>query len=125
MLNQGITKAGGEALYTIDGKPSALTMAGQRREAELLDRIPYMDTHEVEINPSSVPANSTTEELVSIEDITVDDIVMVNKPSMTSGLGIVGARVSATGQVGVTFINATGSAIDPPLEVYRFVIIRL
>ena len=48
----------------------------------------------------------------------VGDFVAVNKPSNSAGLGIVNARVSAADTFALTFMNATGSGIDPAAETY-------
>jgi len=80
---------------------------------------------EITINPSSIPANSTQEETITLPDISSKDIVFVNKLSHTSGIGIVNSRVSSTGDVIITFINITGSAVDLPEETYRIVVIHV
>lgn len=81
-------------------------------------RFPRFETYTATLNPASVPANSTSEQTFTVTGLTTTDIVTVNKPTHTSGLGIVNARVSATDTLAITFINITGSPIDPPEEDY-------
>lgn len=71
------------------------------------------------LNPSSVSANTTEEQTFTVTGINANDlIVAVNKPSHTTGLGIVGFRASANDTLAITFMNATGSPIDAGEEDY-------
>jgi hypothetical protein len=47
--------------------------------------------------------------------------VSVSKPSANAGLGVVNARVSAANTLALTFMNATGGAINPGAETYKIV----
>ena len=76
------------------------------------------DKYSVAINVTSVSANSTSEQTVSISGVASNDFVTVSKPSHTAGLGIVNVRVSAKDTIAITFMNTTGSAIDPGSEEY-------
>lgn len=79
---------------------------------------------DVTIDPSTVNANTTSEQTFTVTGARDGDDVSVVKPSHTTGLGIVNARVSATDTVAITFMNPTGSNIDPPSEEYRFYLYR-
>ena len=72
----------------------------------------------VGINPASVSANTTAEQTFTVVGLTTDDQVIVSKPTLTAGFGIVNARVSAANTLAITFINCTASPIDAPLENY-------
>ena len=76
------------------------------------------------LNPTTVAANTTDEQTFTVNGLTTSDIVYVNKPSHTTGLGIVNARASAANTLAITFINPTGSGIDPPEEDYLITAIR-
>lgn len=76
------------------------------------------------LNPTTVSANTTSEQTFTVTGLTTRDIVYVNKPSHTAGLGIGNARVSADDTLAITFINPTGSGIDPPSEDYYITAIR-
>jgi len=80
---------------------------------------------EVDIDVTSVPANTTDEQTVTITGVKAEDVIIsVNKPSHSTGLGIVGYRVSADDTIAITYMNATGSAIDPASETYIVVLLK-
>ncbi len=78
----------------------------------------------ITIDPSTVAANTTSEQTFTILSINTADIIIVNKPTHTTGLGIVGSRASAKDQIAITFMNATGSTINPAAEMYDVIAIR-
>ena len=94
------------------------------------DRRGYSDvenaiTHyDITIDPVSVAANTTAEQTFTLLGISNTDTIIVNKPSLTAGIGIVGARASAKDQIAVTYINVTGGAINPASEEYSIIAIR-
>lgn len=73
----------------------------------------------VTIDPASVAANTTAEQTFPVNGLLVGDFVVAGKPTATAGLGIVGARVSATNTLAITFSNSTAAPIDPAAEAYR------
>jgi hypothetical protein len=76
-------------------------------------------------DPGSVAAQTAEEETATVTGVAVGDIVLsVTKPTVTAGVSIGSARVSATNTVLVTFINASTAAVDPASETYNFVIGR-
>ena len=80
--------------------------------------------YSVSINPTSVGANTTSEQTFTVVGLKTTDVVVVNKPSHQTGLGIVGARVSAANTLAITFMNTTGAGIDPSSETYTILAIR-
>src|SRR5262245_12053860 len=78
------------------------------------------------LSPAQVAANTTAEQTFIVNGLdATTDIVVVNKPTAQAGLGIVGARVSATGILAVTFSNNTASPITPTAsETYKVVSFR-
>lgn len=72
----------------------------------------------VSIDVTSVPANTTSEQTVTVQGLQVGDFVEVMKPSHSTGLGVANSRVSAANTLAVTFMNNTASAIDPAPETY-------
>lgn len=75
------------------------------------------------LSPAIVAANTTAEQLFTVTGVKVNDVVVVNKPTAQAGLGIVGVRVSAANQVGITFSNNTAAGITPTAsEVYSFLV---
>lgn len=81
----------------------------------------------VALTPSAVSANTTAQQTFTVPGVLATDVVIaVEKPSHQAGLGVVGARVTATDTVGITFSNNTGAGITPTAaETYDFVIGRL
>jgi hypothetical protein len=76
------------------------------------------------INVASVAANTTAEQTFTLNGLATTDMVFVNKPSLSAGLGIVNARVSAANTLAITFSNNTGSPIDPAAETYNILVLR-
>ena len=87
--------------------------------------VPKIQTFNKPLTPTSVAANSTSEQTFTITGLTTNDIIAINKPSHTTGIGIANVRVSAVDTLAVTFINTTGGGITPPSEYYKFTATRL
>jgi hypothetical protein len=85
---------------------------------------PKVRTYHATLNPALVAAGTTAEQTFSVTGLDTNDIVFVNKPSLTAGIGVVGARVSAADTLAITFVNATAGGIDPPSEQYSIVTVR-
>lgn len=79
---------------------------------------PVAQTLTVALNPALVAANTTAEQIFTVPGLPAGTAVFVSKPSVTNGIGIGGARVSALNTLAITFVNDTAVAIDPPLETY-------
>lgn len=78
----------------------------------------------VTLSPASVAANTTTEQIFAVTNAAVGSGVVVTKPTAQAGLGIVGARVSSAGNVGITFSNNTAAGITPTAsEAYIFTLL--
>ena len=82
------------------------------------------ETYTLTINPAIVAPNSTSEQSFSLPGVSVNDIININKPTYTAGLGIVNIRSSADDLVDITFMNTTGVNIDPPGETYLISTVR-
>lgn len=76
------------------------------------------------INVASVAANTSAEQTFTVPGLKVGDFVSVNKPSLSAGLVIGNARVSAADTLAITFGNLTGSPIDPAAETYLIKVFR-
>lgn len=76
------------------------------------------------IDPASVAAATTAQQTFTLAGLKTTDFVAVAKPSLTAGLGVAGARVSAADTLAITFINATAAAIDAASETWRVLILR-
>lgn len=79
----------------------------------------------VTFDPASVAAATVAEQTATVSGVQVGDIVMAwNKPTTTTGLGVVNARVSAANTLAVAFVNPTAVAVDAASESWTFVIAR-
>jgi len=70
------------------------------------------------LTPSSVAPTSTSEQTFTVPGLVAGAPVWVDKPSVTTGLGIAGVRVSAANTLAINFVNVTATAIVPPSEAY-------
>lgn len=70
------------------------------------------------LTPTSVAAATTAEQTFTVTGLVAGTPVWVNKPSCTTGIAIVGVRVSAVNTLAITFANMTSAAIVPPIETY-------
>lgn len=76
------------------------------------------------LDVASVAANTSAEQTFTVTGLTTADKVFVIKPSLSAGLVIGNARVSAADTLAITFGNLTASPIDPAAESYTIVAIR-
>lgn len=96
--------------------PTILTLAG----AGSTTITALYHTNTGAISPALVAANTTAEQTFAVAGLAVGDVVFVNKPTAQAGLGIVGARVSASNTLAITFSNNTGVGITPTAsETYQ------
>lgn len=77
------------------------------------------------VSPVNIPAQTTQSQSVGIVGIdSSDKILSITKPTVTSGIGIVGFRVKAKNLIEIDFANFTAGNITPPSEIYTFVLIK-
>lgn len=75
----------------------------------------------VTCTPSAIGGFQTANQSFTVTPIAASSVVWVNKPTNTSGIGILGCRVSAAGVVEIQFVNSVlSTTITPPSEVYVF-----
>ena len=71
------------------------------------------------LTPTSVASLTSAEQTFTVTGLVAGSMAWVNKvTSFTSGLAIVGVRVSAANTLAINFANLTGAAIVPPAEPY-------
>ena len=70
------------------------------------------------LNPGSVAANTSEEEVFTVAGLVTGMAVFVTKPTVTAGLAVCSSRVSATDELTVTYMNTTAGAIDAGAETY-------
>ncbi len=74
---------------------------------------------------TNITVTNTTQEVdVTVNGVLVGDWVFVNKPSHSTGIGILNVRVKSANTVSITYGNLTGSGVDPASETYSLLIIR-
>ncbi len=86
----------------------------------------FIDRYTVTLSPALVAANTSAEQTFTVTGLTTgDQILSVSKPTAQAGLGIVGWRVSAADQIGITFMNTSAGGITPTAsQVYEVVALR-
>lgn len=87
--------------------------------------VTQMRVYSQALTPVSVAANITAEQTFTVTGLATTDKVFVNWAAATpAGVGIVGARVSATNTLALTYVNATAGALVPSAGTYTIVAIR-
>lgn len=77
------------------------------------------------INPASVGANTSAEQSFTLPGLQIGDVILdVIKPTLTAGLSLSSARVSAANTLAVTFVNSTAAPIDAAAETYTIITLR-
>ena len=79
---------------------------------------------EVSLDVASVDANTSAEQTFTLTGLKTTDLVFVRKPSLSAGLVIGNARVSAADTLAITFGNLTASPINPSAETYKVFVFR-
>lgn len=106
--------------YTITLDPAAGVRCGIVTEyvsstqvyVRLGEDLPQVIKRSVTFDAASVNANTTAEQDVTVTGAKTGDRVICQMASMTAGLAILGAYVSAADTVKVTYGNFTGGAIN-------------
>lgn len=81
----------------------------------------------VSFNPANIVKATAVEQTVTVAGLAVGDVVIVNKPTLSANAGIVGARVTATDTLGITFMNCSGAGgadVNPGAETYLIGVLR-
>jgi hypothetical protein len=77
-----------------------------------------LQVYSVTLTPTAVGPQTTVSQGFTVTGLVASTPVLVNKPSGTSGVGIVGYRVSAANVLEILFANPTTATITPPVETY-------
>lgn len=72
------------------------------------------------VNLPDIAAATTGSATFTVTGAAVGDVVVVNPPSLTTGLAFAGAAVTATDTVTVYAVNATGSAINEAAKNFTY-----
>lgn len=104
--------------------PGRITHLWERWFESIRQLLLKVEYYSVTIDVASVAANTSAEQTFTVTGLKTGSVVFVTKPSLSAGLGIVNTRCSADDTLAVTFMNTTGSAIDPSSETYLIAAIR-
>jgi len=74
---------------------------------------------DITIDLASVAANTSAEQTFTVNGLSTDMFVSVNKSDLDAGIGIVNARVSAANTLALTIMNSTASGVDAASETYK------
>ena len=77
------------------------------------------------LTPASVGAATVAEQTFTVTGVQLGDVICVDHPSITAGVGPCSARVSALNQVAIAFVNPTAGALTPAAGVYRISVTRI
>ena len=80
--------------------------------SKLIESVPKMTRYVFTLDPANIPAFSTILESVTLTGLSVQDIVLVNKPAYISGI-VIDAVCSVDNRLDITFANITAGAINP------------
>lgn len=124
-----INNASGTNAVTVDTTNNTTTITNLRTSGITVGTsgslVSQIRTYSVTIDPANVAAASTAEQTYTVTGLATNDIVTVNKPSHTSGCGIVGARVSAADTLAITWNNSLAIlGCNPPSETYLILAVR-
>lgn len=91
----------------------------------LYNAFPKVQTFSSALTPTAVSASSESVQTFTVTGLTVNDAVIVNKPTNQINLDLVGAWVSAANTLSIKYRNHSGGSITPAAETYRIIGIRL
>lgn len=86
---------------------------------------PKISTYEESINLASIAATTYSTQTFTVTGLDTDDIIVVNAPSLTSGLYLISARVSAADTLSMVIYNSTGGAIDETAATFKIMACRI
>jgi hypothetical protein len=78
------------------------------------------------VDPPSIASAAIGEATVTVTGAAVGDIVEVSPPAagLTAGLGVVGARVSASNTIKIRICNLSGGTVDEASGTWSYCLIR-
>ena len=88
-------------------------------------QFPKVSTFNPSIDLASIGATTYSKQTFSVPGLTTMDIITVNPPSLTSGLYMLPARVSAADTLELNFYNSTAGAINESASTYLILAVRI
>lgn len=75
-------------------------------------------------NPTAIGTATVSELTVTCTGAKTGDVVFVNKPTTTTGLGVGNARVSAADTLAIALVNPTNAPVDAASETWTALVVR-
>ncbi len=111
---------------SVQDRMGIITPAWQTWFSFISANLPLIYKYDIAVDVTSVSANTTSEQSVTVPGVATNDLVFAFKPSHTTGLMHNPAcRVSAKDTVNITFMNTTAGAINPASETYTFLVLKV
>lgn len=88
------------------------------------DTLKVIEKQALSLTPASVAAASAAEQTFPAAGVQMGDFIDITPPGITAGVAPICARVSALGQIAITFVNPTAGALTPLAGVYQIQINR-
>jgi hypothetical protein len=76
------------------------------------------------LTPSSVATITAAEQTFTVTGLLTGDIVHVSPPSITAGVTLATARVSAANTLALTFVNPTAGSLTPAAGTHVISVVR-
>lgn len=76
------------------------------------------------LNPASLTTGAQAETTLSFDGLASGDLVFVNPRALTTGLHVIGARVSAADELGVTLRNELTTTVDGGEITYDYLVVK-
>ena len=74
------------------------------------------------LDPASIAGNTEAETTLALAGVTSGDLVFVNPQSLDGYLVSKGARVTGSGEIGVTLANVGSTAVDGASITYDYIV---
>ena len=80
---------------------------------------------EATVTPGAISANTSSDVTVTLQGAKATDIILsVNKPTLTAGIDVGNARMTADNTMKMTFQNSTSATVTPATEIYTISLAR-
>lgn len=76
------------------------------------------------LNPVTINAGVQAESTLAFDGVASGDLVFVNPRSLTTGLHVIGARVTASDVLGVTLRNELTTNVDGAEITYDYLVVK-
>lgn len=76
------------------------------------------------LNPTTINAGVQAESTIAFDGVASGDLVFVNPRQLTTGLHVIGARVTAADVLGVTLRNELTTNVDGAEITYDYIVVN-